>query len=307
MIVSWWSYSTPLWYRTMLFGERPDVRVVDDRDRLDENLGTVDDVIGRTSGSGPSTSSGTPSRDRRRSRRRWEIEVIPDPMRPAAALPGGRPAAGRPDAAGRQPSFRPRLATMRAMSPDPRRASPPSRTSSRPTTRRPTSRPSSRRRSRRCRRSPSTFEIIAVDDGSRDAHARRSPTASPPRTRASSGPSTTRPTCGYGAALRSGFRAARYDLVCFTDGDRQFRVADLGRLTARLAAPGRARRRRRLPDQARRPADPDRLRAHSTSWPTGSSSASGCATSTAPASSSGARRSRASGSSRAAPSSRPSC
>ena len=40
---------------------------------------------------------------------------------------------------------------------------------------------------------------------------------------------------GYGAALRSGFGAARYELVAFTDGDRQFRVADLGRLTERLA------------------------------------------------------------------------
>ena len=42
---------------------------------------------------------------------------------------------------------------------------------------------------------------------------------------------------GYGAALRSGFTAARYDLIAFTDGDRQFKVADIGRLTARLAEP----------------------------------------------------------------------
>jgi glycosyltransferase involved in cell wall biosynthesis len=41
---------------------------------------------------------------------------------------------------------------------------------------------------------------------------------------------------GYGAALRSGFRASRFDLVAFTDGDRQFRVEDIGRLTERLAA-----------------------------------------------------------------------
>ena len=40
---------------------------------------------------------------------------------------------------------------------------------------------------------------------------------------------------GYGAALRTGLGAARYELVAFTDGDRQFRVEDLGRLTARLA------------------------------------------------------------------------
>jgi len=45
VIVSWWSFSTPLWYRTLLLGERPDVWVVDDRDRLDEDLGSVEDVI----------------------------------------------------------------------------------------------------------------------------------------------------------------------------------------------------------------------------------------------------------------------
>jgi glycosyltransferase involved in cell wall biosynthesis len=41
---------------------------------------------------------------------------------------------------------------------------------------------------------------------------------------------------GYGAALRTGFAAARYDFLAFTDGDRQFKVADLGRLIERLGA-----------------------------------------------------------------------
>jgi glycosyltransferase involved in cell wall biosynthesis len=41
---------------------------------------------------------------------------------------------------------------------------------------------------------------------------------------------------GYGGALRSGFEASRYELLAFTDGDRQFRVADIARLTERLAA-----------------------------------------------------------------------
>jgi glycosyltransferase involved in cell wall biosynthesis len=41
---------------------------------------------------------------------------------------------------------------------------------------------------------------------------------------------------GYGGALRSGFEASRYELLAFTDGDRQFKVADLGRLTERLVA-----------------------------------------------------------------------
>ena len=42
---------------------------------------------------------------------------------------------------------------------------------------------------------------------------------------------------GYGAALRSGFRASRFDLIAFIDGDRQFKVADVGRLTARIVEP----------------------------------------------------------------------
>jgi glycosyltransferase involved in cell wall biosynthesis len=79
-----------------------------------------------------------------------------------------------------------------------------------------------------------TFEIVIVDDGSRDATpaiADRLAAEQPGVVRAVHHPTNL----GYGAALRSGFRAARYDLVAFTDGDRQFKVADLGRLTARLA------------------------------------------------------------------------
>jgi glycosyltransferase involved in cell wall biosynthesis len=80
------------------------------------------------------------------------------------------------------------------------------------------------------------FEIIAVDDGSRDrtpaiadALAKRHPDLF----RVVHHPTNL----GYGAALRSGFRAARFDLIAFIDGDRQFKVADVGRLTERLAAP----------------------------------------------------------------------
>jgi glycosyltransferase involved in cell wall biosynthesis len=78
-----------------------------------------------------------------------------------------------------------------------------------------------------------TFEIIAVNDGSRDrtgAIADALAAAHPGLVRAIHHPTNL----GYGEALRSGFGAARYELLAFTDGDRQFRVADLGRLTARL-------------------------------------------------------------------------
>src|SRR5262245_40850101 len=81
-----------------------------------------------------------------------------------------------------------------------------------------------------------TFEIIVVNDGSRDATgsiADELAAAHPDVVRAVHHPTNR----GYGAALLSGFRAARHELVAFTDGDRQFRVADIGRLTARLAEP----------------------------------------------------------------------
>jgi len=80
-----------------------------------------------------------------------------------------------------------------------------------------------------------TFEIIAVNDGSRDRTqvlADELTAAHPGVVRAVHHPTNL----GYGAALRSGFAAARYELVAFTDGDRQFRVEDLGRLTERLGA-----------------------------------------------------------------------
>ena len=45
VLLTWWSFSTPLWYRQAVLGERPDVAIVDDRDREDQGLGSVDDVI----------------------------------------------------------------------------------------------------------------------------------------------------------------------------------------------------------------------------------------------------------------------
>jgi glycosyltransferase involved in cell wall biosynthesis len=81
-----------------------------------------------------------------------------------------------------------------------------------------------------------TFEIIAVDDGSKDR------TAEVADRLAAEHPGVVRAVHhsvnrGYGEALRSGFGASRYELLAFTDGDRQFRVEDLRRLTARLQEP----------------------------------------------------------------------
>jgi glycosyltransferase involved in cell wall biosynthesis len=77
------------------------------------------------------------------------------------------------------------------------------------------------------------FEIIAVDDGSTDGTGRiadRLAASHPDVVRVVHHPTNR----GYGAALRSGLAASRFPLVCFTDGDRQFRIADLGSLLSRL-------------------------------------------------------------------------
>jgi glycosyltransferase involved in cell wall biosynthesis len=81
-----------------------------------------------------------------------------------------------------------------------------------------------------------SFEIVIVDDGSGDRTGRIADALA--ATHSGIVRAVHHPTnLGYGAALRSGFRAARHDHVAFTDGDRQFRVADLGRLIDRLAEP----------------------------------------------------------------------
>ncbi len=74
----------------------------------------------------------------------------------------------------------------------------------------------------------SDLEIVIVDDGSRDRSAeiidrwQRSDV----RVRAIRHPDNR----GYGAALRSGLREARGDLVFFSDADLQFDLADLEKL-----------------------------------------------------------------------------
>lgn len=76
------------------------------------------------------------------------------------------------------------------------------------------------------------FEVIVVDDGSRDRTAEivRSFAHGHPAVRLVS----HERNLGYGHALRTGLDAAEGDAVFFTDADRQFRIADLERLLARL-------------------------------------------------------------------------
>lgn len=45
VVVSWWSYSTPLWYGQHVEGRRPDLTIIDDRDVLDDGWGTAEAAI----------------------------------------------------------------------------------------------------------------------------------------------------------------------------------------------------------------------------------------------------------------------
>jgi glycosyltransferase involved in cell wall biosynthesis len=83
------------------------------------------------------------------------------------------------------------------------------------------------------RRHAGDFEIIVVDDGSRDntpeilaalqrQYGERLRVVTHPRNR------------GYGGALRSGFAAARGELVFYTDGDGQYDVGELPLLLEKM-------------------------------------------------------------------------
>jgi hypothetical protein len=53
VIVSWWSYSTALWYHRWVLGERPDVTIIDERNILDDGYITIDATIRRFLGKRP--------------------------------------------------------------------------------------------------------------------------------------------------------------------------------------------------------------------------------------------------------------
>jgi glycosyltransferase involved in cell wall biosynthesis len=74
------------------------------------------------------------------------------------------------------------------------------------------------------------FEIIVVDDGSRDGSARIADErrSADSRLRVIRHPANR----GYGAALRSGLREARGELVFFSDADLQFDLEELAGLLA---------------------------------------------------------------------------
>lgn len=45
VLISWWSYSTPLWHHRWVLGTRPDVTIIDDRNILDDGYRTMNRAI----------------------------------------------------------------------------------------------------------------------------------------------------------------------------------------------------------------------------------------------------------------------
>jgi glycosyltransferase involved in cell wall biosynthesis len=73
-----------------------------------------------------------------------------------------------------------------------------------------------------------TYEVIIVNDGSPDASGRIADDLA--RQHAAVRVIHHPRNLGYGAAVRSGLRASRYEWVCFTDGDDEYDLRDLKKL-----------------------------------------------------------------------------
>jgi len=79
-----------------------------------------------------------------------------------------------------------------------------------------------------------SIEVLAIDDGSTDRTAELADALAASDARVRVHHQVNR---GYGGALKAGFAEARGELICFSDGDLQFDLREMGRLLDRLAAP----------------------------------------------------------------------
>jgi hypothetical protein len=95
VVVSWWSYSTALWYARDVEGRRTDVTVIDDRTILDENLGDVATVIDHYLGHRPVYVIRVAA-DEAVLAERYDLQPIPDTTGSGIALVVGRRAAVAP-------------------------------------------------------------------------------------------------------------------------------------------------------------------------------------------------------------------
>jgi len=76
VVVSWWSYSTPLWHHRWVLGERPDLTIIDERDVLDDGYRTMNNAIRAHFGSRPVYVL-LPEWERRNVTDRWEMSTVP--------------------------------------------------------------------------------------------------------------------------------------------------------------------------------------------------------------------------------------
>ena len=75
VVVSWWSYSTPLWYHRWVLGERPDLTIIDERDILDDGYRTMNNAIRAHFGERP-VYVVLPEWERRNVTERWESSTV---------------------------------------------------------------------------------------------------------------------------------------------------------------------------------------------------------------------------------------
>lgn len=80
VLVSWWSYSTPLWHHRWVRGERPDITIIDERDIIDDRYRTMNSAIRAHYGRRP-VYVVLPDWERRAVTARWELSTV-------ATLPG---------------------------------------------------------------------------------------------------------------------------------------------------------------------------------------------------------------------------
>jgi hypothetical protein len=77
VLISWWSYSTPLWYHRWVLGERPDVKIIDERNIIDDGYGTIDRAIDSFLGRGRPVYVVPPIWELDRIHATWETQTVP--------------------------------------------------------------------------------------------------------------------------------------------------------------------------------------------------------------------------------------
>ena len=92
-VVSWWSYSTPLWYGRWVEGRREDIVIIDDRDVIDDGFGSAENAIDHHLGERPVYVIRL-ERDLPALARRYVLQLVPEVPSPGELY---RVVARRPD------------------------------------------------------------------------------------------------------------------------------------------------------------------------------------------------------------------